>query len=86
MEKFFNYINYLSWKSGIKHWWLHSLVAGIIQVSLTWIDPELGAGVAAGFYLGREVRDAEKEIFAWKDLLYPLATTAILYVTLKFLL
>jgi hypothetical protein len=81
----FKYLNYIGYKSGIPHYWFHGLITALTQLFVFWITGslEFAAGIAFGFYLGREIRDYEKiGYFDALGLAIPAITSLIIYLIL----
>lgn len=73
--------------ASIPYYHIHGLIAvTIMAVTSVFMGIEFGYAAGIFFYLGREIRDAEKDKeykFSWKDFIYPVIYTTILYVILK---
>lgn len=84
-----------AYKNRIPHWVAHALIGILIQLVITGMFilfvntiAALLAGTFAGsfFYIGREVRDREKEgYWDWAGMFSPVITLIIIYAWLSLL-
>lgn len=73
--------------ASVPYYHMHGLIATAIMLATSpFMGIEFGYAAGVFFYLGREIRDAEKDKeykFSWKDFIYPVIYTTTVYVIFK---
>lgn len=83
MKKIIEWLNWIGYKSGIKTYHLHGIIAMLITICFSFLTLAVSYGIAVGFYAGREYRDYEKlGTSDIREFVYPLVYATTTFIVL----